>query len=91
MTISRTFGRMRTAYKTVFRRLLDGTFLEIRLHLTQFLHDDGTLKSERLEKEEERGIWKLGKEGERSLIGETLHKFPDQEKPVRLVCIKRGP
>ena len=90
MTLPRTLGRMNTTIQKIFRRNSSGVFLEIDLHFLNFLNEDGSLRSSKLDKEIWTGkLWQVAKEGEHSSYGETMHLFPGEAKPTRLICISR--
>jgi hypothetical protein len=82
---------MNTKVKRVFRRTPDGFFLEIMLHFLEFLNEDGSLRSSKLDKEVSSGkLWRVAKAGERSPYGEVDYLFPDQIVPTRLICVSKG-
>lgn len=91
MTLPRTLGKMNTTVERVFKRTPDGFFLEVYLHFLNFLNEDGSLKSSKLDKEVVTGkLWRVARPGERSGYGEVDYLFPDQAKPTRLLCVTTG-
>jgi len=87
MTLPRTLGKMNTTVQRVFRRTPDGLFQEVYLHFLNFLNEDGSLRSSKLDKEVLGKLWRVARPGERSGYGEVDHLFPDQAKPTRLLCV----
>jgi len=82
---------MNTTVERVFKRTPDGFFLEVYLHFLNFLNEDGSLRSSKLDKEVVTGkLWRAARPGERSSYGEVDYLFPDQTKPTRLLCVTRG-
>ena len=88
--MQRTLGRMTTSMERVFRRTPEGYFREFWLHFINFLNEDGSPKSTKLDREMIGQLWKVAREGERSSWGEVDYLFPDQDKAVRLVCLGKG-
>jgi hypothetical protein len=88
MKLPRTTGRMTTCIERVFRPIGNGFFREVFMHFIKFMNEDGTTKSMKLEKEEERGVWKEPEGDERSRIAETTFVFPGDTKPRRLICVQ---
>jgi hypothetical protein len=90
MTLPRTLGKMSTTIEKVFRMNREGYYVEIHLHFLNFLNEDGSLRSSKIDREIVTGrIWKKAKPGERSLYGEEDYIFPNESKPTRLLCISR--
>ena len=82
---------MNTTVERVFRRTPDGFFMEIYLHFLNFINDDGSLSSSKLDKEVRSSkLWRVARPGERSSYGEVDYRFPGEEKPVRLICVTKG-
>jgi len=81
---------MTTHIEKVFRRTPEGFYREIYLHFLSFLNPDGTLRSRKLDKEEHRDLWREAKEGERSPYGECTYPLPGYDRPVRLICVRKG-
>jgi hypothetical protein len=91
MTLPRTLGKMNTTVERVFRRTPDGFFLEVYLHFLNFLNEDGSLRSSKLDKEVSTGkLWRVARPGERSSYGEVDYLFPGQPKAVRLLCVSKS-
>lgn len=90
MTLPRTLGKMNTTVERVFRRTPDGFFEEIYLHFLNFINDDGSLRSSKLDKEIRTGkLWRVARDGERSSYGEVDYLFPGMAKPTRLLSVSR--
>lgn len=90
MTLPRALGNMNTTIERVFKRTPEGFFRESYLHFLNFLNEDGSLRSSRLEKEIVTGrMWKVARPGERSSYGEVDYMFPGEIKATRLICINR--
>lgn len=88
MTLPRTLGKMNTTIERVFKRTPEGLFMEVYLHFLNFLNEDGTLRSSKLDKEVATGkLWRVARPGERSSYGEVDYRFPDQPRPIRLICL----
>lgn len=86
----RTQGLMCTSVERVFRPMPDGLFREITLHFINFLNDDRSIRSTKLDKEIPGKLYKLaGSDSEQSQYGEVMYKFPNSDEPVRLLCIGR--
>lgn len=85
--MQRTLGRMSTTVERVFRRTPEGYYREITLHFLNFLAEDGSLKSSKLDKEIHGALWKVARPGERSNNGEVDTILPGTDHPVRLVCL----
>lgn len=81
---------MNTSIERVFRRTPEGYFREFWLHFINFIGEDGQIRSSKLDKTIPGGLWKVAREGERSMYGECDYQFPEQPKPVRLVCFGKG-
>jgi len=79
--------RMTTGIERVFRETFDGMYREITLHWIHFLDDNGNILSSKLDKSTPGRLYKLANGSERSLYGEIEYKFPDSEKPVRLIAL----
>jgi hypothetical protein len=91
MTLPRALGKMNTSVTRVFRQTPEGFFLEIYLHFINFLNEDGSLRSSKLDKEVTTGSrWRKAREGERSAYGEVDYVFPNHDKATRLICISKG-
>jgi hypothetical protein len=90
MTLPRTLGKMNTTVERVFKRTPEGLFVEVYLHFLNFLNEDGTLRSSKLDKEVVTGkVWRLARPGERSSYGEVDYLLPGQTKTTRLICVTR--
>lgn len=77
---------MCTSVERVFRPLPDGLFREIVLHFINFLNDDRTIRSSKLDKEIPGGLYKLASnDTEKSQHGEIMYTFPGASEPVRLL------
>jgi len=79
--------RMTTGVERVFRQTFDGLYRELHLHWIHFLNEEGNVVSSKLDKTIKGRLYKIAGENERSLYGEVEYKFPEQEKPVRLVAL----
>jgi hypothetical protein len=91
MTIPRALGKMSTMVERVFKRTPDGFFLEVYLHFLNFLNEDGSLRSSKLDREVSTGrLWRVARPGERSRDGEVDHLFPGQATKTRLICVTRA-
>lgn len=86
--LPRTLGRMKMTTERVFRKVDTNLFREYNMYFINFLNEDGTLRSQKLDKEVRGGLWRVATDKERSAFGECLHLFPDTDTPVRLICIK---
>lgn len=79
--------RMTTGIERVFRPTFDGLYREVLLHWIHFVDDSGNVVSSKLDKTIKGKLFKIATGNERSLYGEVEYKFPDAEKPVRLVAL----
>ena len=86
----RTQGKMCTSMERVFRPLPNGFYREIFLHFINFMNEDRSVKSSKLDKEVLGGLYRVaGSDREVSQYGEVVYKFPNSEEPVRLLCVGR--
>lgn len=88
--LPRALGKMTTFVQRVFRRNPEGYYQEVEQHFIKFLNEDSSLRSTKLDYEKHLDLWKVAQPGDRCAYGDIMWKFPDQEKPVRLICIKKG-
>lgn len=88
--LPRTLGKMTTSVQKTFRRTPEGFYLEVDMHFIQFLNEDGSLRSQKLDYERHLDLWRIARDGERSPYGELMWMVPEHERPVRLICIKKG-
>lgn len=79
--------RMTTGVERVFRATFDGLFREVYLHWIHFLDDNGNIVRTKLDKSVKGRLYKVATENEHSMYGEVEYKFPDDEKPVRLIAL----
>lgn len=85
---NRTEGRMCTSVEKVFRPLPDGLFREVILHFINFFDEDNTISSSKLDNEIMGGLYRLARnDQEQSQYGEVFYTFPEDDEPVRLLCI----
>jgi hypothetical protein len=83
---------MTTGIERAFRPIPmhPGLYREILLHWIYFLDPDtGETTGMKLDKQIERGIWKVAVGTERSLYGEFVYKFPDGVER-RLVSVREN-
>lgn len=86
----RTQLKMCTSMERVFRPLPNGLYREIILHFINFLNEDRSIRSSKLDKEVLGKLYKIaGSDREVSQYGEVSYKFPGDDEPVRLLCIGR--
>ncbi len=79
---------MCTSVEKVFRPLPDGLFQEIILHFINFMNDDRSIRSTKLDKEILGRLYKLARnDTDRSQYGEVWYQFPGGDEPVRLLCL----
>lgn len=89
--LPRALGKMNSSVQRVFRKTKEGFFLEFYLHFINFLNEDGSLRSSKLDRETTTGrLWRPARAGERSSYGEVDYKFPELPHPIRLICVSRG-
>ena len=80
--------KMCTSVERVFRPMPDGLFREIILQFINFLNEDRTIRSSKLDKEIPGGLYKIARsDTEISQYGEIMYTFPGDDKPVRLLAI----
>lgn len=89
-TLPRALGKMNTSIERIFRFYPDGFYREVTLHFLNFLRDDGSLHSKKLDFEELGDFWRIAREGERSSYGERDFKFPHLPAPVRMIWSHRA-
>lgn len=82
-----THKRMTTGVERVFRETFDGLYREIYLHWIHFLNENGEIIRTKLDKSVKGRLYKVASENEHSLYGEVEYKFPNSEKPVRLIAL----
>lgn len=86
--MERTQQKICTSIERVFRPLPDGLFREITLHFINFMNEDRSIKSSKLDKEIPGGLFRLAKsDGEVSQYGEISYTFPGGDGPVRLLAL----
>jgi hypothetical protein len=84
----RTTGRMNTSVERHFRPMPGGLYREVILKFINFMNEDGTIRSSKLDEEIFGALYKPAKsDSEQSQYGEIFYKFPEQDKPTRLLCI----
>jgi len=88
----RTTNRMCTSVERVFRPMPDGLYREVILKFINFMNEDGSIRSSKLDEEIFGGLYRVSANlNERSQYGEIMYKFPEQEEPTRLLCIGKEP
>lgn len=81
-------NRMTTSMERVFKKLPDGLIREVVLHYVHFIDEQGNVVSSKLDKSIPGRLYKRATEGERTLGGEVVYQFPDEEEPVRLIGVQ---
>jgi hypothetical protein len=86
MITGRSATRMNTSIERVFRRLPNGLYKEFYLHYLQFINEDGSLQSSKLDKQIPGRLYKKS-DTQISAYGEVEYLFPGDAKPTRLVAL----
>lgn len=89
MTSNLRTNRMSTSIERVFRPLPGGLYREITLKFINFLNDDGSIKSSKMDGAPiEGGLYKAAtNDRDRSTYGEVMYTFPGHDNPTRLLAI----